>query len=337
MRSMKRHDLTRSSCSHSIPRSLDHLIPSPRGFTVVELLVVLAIIALIVGILLVAMGEVRSSARRTESANALRHMVTAYNSYSTDHNSRFMPGYVTTGQVATLDLNARRADGSLHTEEDSQGYVWRLAPFLGDEWETMFVDYGNKRLRAKLTEEYEAGVYGPGSLTEPTDQLGIARVPSFGLNTIFLGGDSVHGGPAVTDYSPWNALGNEPIAATRFSEVKNPAHMIVFAPAEQAHVASNPTYTFTELEFGYPSIRPPFVTLTTTGIWDDQQWQLKGDGRQVETSYAYAAGGGVPIARWGDAAFPVGNLDGSTTIETYQSLSNNMTRWSPQATGHFLD
>ena len=58
-----------------------HMIPSfrkPRrrrlAFTVVELLVVVAIIGVLVSILLPAVGAVRDSARRTQNGNNLRNI-----------------------------------------------------------------------------------------------------------------------------------------------------------------------------------------------------------------------------------------------------------------------
>ncbi len=310
-----------------------------RAFTLIELLVVLALIALIIGILLIAMGGVRSSTRRLESSNAIRQMVVAYDAYSTDHNKRLMPGYVTAAETISLDILPKREDDTLHDDEDSQSYVWRLAPYLNNNWQTMFVDYGSERVNSKLSDEYRIGVYGPGTITDAAKQYGISRIPSFGLNCIFLGGDSVHGGP-MTDFSPWNTAGNDPIAATRFSEVKSPAKMIVFAPTAQANDAFNPSVSeFRDIVFGCPELRPPYLELLADGTWGDQQWSLAGDGStlQVTDNPAFAEGGGLPIARWGGTTFPVGNLDGSTTNETYTSIVSDMTRWSPKAKGMYVD
>jgi len=310
-----------------------------RAFTLIELIVVLAIIAVIVGVVLVAMGGVSSSVKRTESANALRQMLVGYDTYSTENNKTLMPGFVTAAEAVSLNIVAKREDGTLHTPEDSQAYIWRLAPHLAFNWQAYMIDYSNPRLNTLLTSEYDAGLYGPG--TAPgLGQFGIAKLPAFGLNSIFLGGDSVHGGPNATDFHPWNTLGNESIAATRFSQVKIPASMIVFAPTQNANPAINPNPQFTEVIYGTPELRAPFLTLNTgTGLWENPQWTLQGDGASIaaDGSADFAAGGGIPISRWGGSAFPVANLDGSTTIETYTSLSNDMRRWSHKATGQFMD
>jgi prepilin-type N-terminal cleavage/methylation domain-containing protein len=59
-----------------------------KGFTVIELLVVISIIALLVGILLPAIGKARDSARVTMSQNNLRQISTSTNLYASEWNDR---------------------------------------------------------------------------------------------------------------------------------------------------------------------------------------------------------------------------------------------------------
>ena len=58
------------------------------GFTVIELLVVISIIALLVGILLPAIGKARDTARVTLSQNNLRQISTSTNLYASEWNDR---------------------------------------------------------------------------------------------------------------------------------------------------------------------------------------------------------------------------------------------------------
>lgn len=62
-----------------------------RGFTLIELLVVISIIALLVGILLPALGAARSAARRIACASNMRQIGVAHVSYGTENDDFIVP------------------------------------------------------------------------------------------------------------------------------------------------------------------------------------------------------------------------------------------------------
>lgn len=62
-----------------------------KGFTLIELLVVIAIIALLIGILLPALGKARESARGLKCATNLSQLNVAMNTYANDYKGMYPP------------------------------------------------------------------------------------------------------------------------------------------------------------------------------------------------------------------------------------------------------
>jgi len=324
-------------------------MPLPRrAFTLIEMLITIGLILLLASLIIVALRGVRGAANRLVSNNALRQMCMAYNTYSADNEQQLMPGYVSATRLRELDINARMWNGVLFNDpidpdwddpNDASSYVWRLAPYLAHEWKVMFVDYRSRELTGKLTSEFDRGIHGPGTAdwnASPCSEMGISLIPSFGLNSILVGGDNVHGGTDITERNPWDDPANK-LAATRFSEVKNPSKLIIFAPTMHYDDASlfpdteecpqNPL-PLAHVRFGYVELRPPFIE----GL---KQWHIKNNEVVADGDFEASdaknrpIGGGWPIARWDKSQLPVGHLDGSVTTEDINNLAQDMSNWNP--------
>ncbi len=321
-----------------------------RAFTITELLVVVGIIALLAGIIFVSFKGLSTSAQQTRSANSLRDIIRGYLTYCTDNNQRLMPGYIAPGDLAVnggpVDVEASNLGGSLLNDVDTGAYVWRLLPYLNNDLKALTMDYSSKRFDAVISSEVDSGVYGPG--TRGATGYGIGFVPSFGLNSIYLGGDSVHG-PAAGD-APW--LSDTPVAATRLSEVRNTAETIAFAPTymvDQNATTNLGTLSVREITlpntsppqpgFGSAELRPPYVG-------NIPQWTHIGGSKVANAVGGFANFGGVPIARRDNFIVPNARLDGSISLDDIGTLGPPdgeegnanvrtlfMRRWNPFATG----
>ncbi|WP_428388018.1 type II secretion system protein [Mucisphaera sp.] len=68
-----------------------HTRQNPGGFTLIELLVVISIIALLIGILLPALGAARETARNMSCLSNVRQLTISLVTYSVDNQSKFPP------------------------------------------------------------------------------------------------------------------------------------------------------------------------------------------------------------------------------------------------------
>jgi len=91
----------------------------PHAFTLIELLVVISIIALLIAILLPALGAARKTAQDSQCRSNLRQVATAFYSYEVDHKDR--------GHDRINYGNWTEADGITWRDEDDVFGYWGIA------------------------------------------------------------------------------------------------------------------------------------------------------------------------------------------------------------------
>ncbi len=265
---------------------------SRSGFSLVEILAVIAIFGILSGIVIAGVDKVRSSAQTSAETAAARSIIQAYLMTPIDNNGRFMMGYGDAGKTLYPEgFSAITSDA-----EDAKRYPLRLAPLLEDNLETLFA--GDD---LRYYDEIASGNPYAASLN-----------PTFGMNSIFVGG---HYDGRIYDpgYEPnkWSRDQTQlpdDFWVLRPANAYNPAMMIVFASS----ISSSPV-DYSE-QVGFHRIVPPsFPSGTAWGNYDPD----------IPASMGYVSleNGGKTVAA---------HLDGHVELLAEDQL-RDMRRWSNQA------
>lgn len=275
------------------PRHHDHT----RGFTLIEMLVVIAIIAVLISILLPALSHAKQCAVITGELSAGRQFIQAHTMYSNDFDDRLLPGFasgsmIRRGDVVARDMNGKRLEG-----ETARRYPWRLLPYVNYNLGILYRD------RARI-EEFQ----------DRTDDFhyAVSIAPRMGLNHQFVGGSgdaALHDSPRTR--KAYDDLYGKNWCIKRVSQARQPSLQLVFASAD----ADDPQGGI-PLD-GFFRIDPP--------NFPNRMWQTD---KPNETT-PYGQVGFVTFRFLGKAVTSM--LDGHAETLNWEEMQD-MRRWAPRAT-----
>ena len=271
---------------------------SGRGFTLVELLVVLGIIGLLLALSLAAVSVAGRAARQSEASSNVRQLGLAWEQYSVDHLDRFVPGFITPEAqswhklyLAYPDMRPIPPAPTFSTAEPNIAgpWTWHLVPYLDQD----------------LTLLRSASLNPDAPYSDDMDiPQEIAYEPAYAYNGWYVGGhiriepDRPNPTPAFVKARLGVRQYANLVVDSR-SRFRRPSEVIVFT---QGHRFEEPgSVRMDSTEFN------PWFEVTPRFLADEEQWSAPVPG-QIQ---GMSAGAAAPTGRGTDKA-PVYHGDGHT-------------------------
>lgn len=264
------------------------------GFTIVELLVVVAVIALLLGILMPALGAARTAAGRTRELAAARELLVAWSLYANQNGEAVLPGY-RSGLPATDQWGADLAAVSIPAV--AARYPWRIAPYF--DWSMDALYGGTQREVLRAMEQTDRANY----------RYVVSVSPSIGLNTTWVGGDENELGFSDAARQTYGAFYVRSLA-----QVFHPERLLVGASARGV----DPLAYEGTVE-GYFRVRSPRLAEGQPERWGEE-WNASAS----PESFGHLS------LRWGRTAV-AGFVDGHVGVMGERDL-RDMRHWSNRAT-----
>jgi prepilin-type N-terminal cleavage/methylation domain-containing protein len=327
-----------------------------RAFTLIELLVVIAIIALLIGILLPALGKAKCTARTLKEQAVGHHMALGLAAYTTDNKDMIFPSgahWVWNHRPATTYGIYPADPYSRYILIASITKAWTLH-FIGTNYfplEGIQIDKNTIRDFSTRSTAGTPGADGFIDYASTSQAAAYAWHPTFGMNAVYLGGHYQYGafqgntptcaaplgngyGCSIPKGNPTNAGGT--FYLQRASDCRRPDRLLSFAGARGGDVSGTSFWGYGAtlpdtgiIRPGYFGVFPPrrHPVGSNSGTGQGRGWRTvngqpdtKWDPRATPGSF------GCLDARSCDGKVATVMMDGHVSMFSLTDL-NDMTRW----------
>jgi prepilin-type N-terminal cleavage/methylation domain-containing protein len=288
----------------------------PPGFTLIETMVVLAILGVLVSILIPAARGLSQSTATAHERSAARGIVGAWRTWSTDHAGALLPGQVESGEPLPGSESPLVWNGTPIPDIARRRWIWRLIPYLEDP--------GNIMWAGAQRQFWENAI---ANAADQAEGVYITTLhPSFGLNTDYLGGRHSASSDTWTlsEYVRSQDEGARPFYAESLSRLRQPAKLIAFASSRGVY-HDNDAERIVE---GFWRLTPPWKPAASGSA---PRWSVTADGmfEHPEPGTPPETTGGFLSIRHGGQAI-IASPDGHVSLQPFEALSD-MQRWSDEA------
>jgi type II secretory pathway pseudopilin PulG len=310
-----------------------------RGFTIVELLVTIGVIALLMGLLISGLRGAIGSARKSRELNGLRGIYAAWYQYANTYDEGILPGFLDTATQTSWRVNYSNVSGKAVSPELAQTYPWRLARFLDDPYGTMlnYLETNVTDANNEICGEWEGAPQHPAWMSGAFGQAGSAMAlqPAFGYNSFYFGGWYQSGTPSYADAGWTTATGGNVtgrLVCTRLANISRTSEVVVFASSTLRDPGNYRASTKPEDRIpGCPWITPP--QLGATAVWEPYMGSQQSLDASGSSTFIHQAGmtdtgvlqvnvqQGVPVRRH-NGLVAVVHADGSTESTSIGTLMN---------------
>ncbi|MCH8345101.1 MAG: type II secretion system protein [Planctomycetes bacterium] len=315
-----------------------------RGFTIVEIMVVISIIAVLLGLLLPALSGVKKRSRKAQEINAIRQVGLAWNLYANANNGAALPGYLETAVQEHWKVGYEYPDGTTippapnYTGDNIAGpWTWRLLPHL-DNALVMLHGYRDLISHDLVQDWQNADLSDPYTQSIRLVAELVATEPAFGYNAYYVGGWWAmvdFNGTLIPRYRFYGATipsfgtpGGSPrrvsVVVRSVAQIRRSSELVIFCSS--AELPPMTALQYHKLQDNVPGshlVIPPFLA-------EELQWKTAGAGPGPGS----VPGGGISVAGSGDpstlevvvdTSAPIGRYTGNVAVLYADGHSNSQT------------